>query len=436
MIFGLFSFRHWLLFFLILLGAGILSAEEFTFDVSEIEKKPYDIGGFLELRPMLFGLDKDSAFYRLRYHDKDPGSVRDDYGLGLRLEGSYEKGVAGVFLRTDALLNYIEDDWSDDFKVLEGYLSFKPTHGFSINAGKRVIPWGKGYAFNPVAFVSRPKDADDPNEALEGYYVIDADFIKSFGGPLKTLALTPVLLPVTREINDGFGKPDHLNFAARLYLLLYDTDLDFMFFTGNSRTTRYGFDFSRNISTNFEIHGEFAWIRNTPKKSIDPSGNLFLKTEDGFQTLLGIRYLTANDITVYLEYYHNDAGIKANDAENFYGFVDDAYNHFLATGDNVPLTRATQLSRGTLTAPRPMRDYLYFRASIKEPFDILYFTPAITTIINLNDESLSLSPELAYSPVTNLDLRLRGMFLVGSGKTEFGEKQYDYRVELRIRYFF
>ena len=45
-------------------------------------------------------------------------------------------------------------------------------------------------------------------------------------------------------------------------------------------------------------------------------------------------------------------------------------------------------------------------------------------------------PELAYSPMTNLDLRLRAAFLLGGNKTEYGEKQNDYRLELRLRYYF
>ena len=83
-----------------------------------------------------------------------------------------------------------------------------------------------------------------------------------------------------------------------------------------------------------------------------------------------------------------------------------------------------------------MQDYLYLRLSQKEPFNILYFTPALTGIMNLNDRSFSLTPELAYTGITNLELRLRMGFLAGARHTEFGEKQNDYRVELRIGYYF
>lgn len=72
----------------------------------------------------------------------------------------------------------------------------------TVEVGKKVTKWGKGYAWNPVAFADRPKNPEDPLEALEGFYVLSADFVKSFQGPLKTLAFTPVVLPVT-----GSGAP-------------------------------------------------------------------------------------------------------------------------------------------------------------------------------------------------------------------------------------
>jgi hypothetical protein len=45
-------------------------------------------------------------------------------------------------------------------------------------------------------------------------------------------------------------------------------------------------------------------------------------------------------------------------------------------------------------------------------------------------------PELAYSPRTNVELRLRAAALAGERRTEYGEKQNDYRLELRVRYYF
>jgi len=87
-------------------------------------------------------------------------------------------------------------------------------------------------------------------------------------------------------------------------------------------------------------------------------------------------------------------------------------------------------------APFPMRHYLYARVSQKEPFDILDFFPSLFTIINLEDGSFTLTPELLYKGVTNLELRLRGTVLLGAANTDFGERPSDARIEIRARYFF
>jgi len=118
---------------------------------------------------------------------------------------------------------------------------------------------------------------------------------------------------------------------------------------------------------------------------------------------------------------------------DYLSFVHTAYNQLLATGDTTLRARSVQSAYLRHT---PMRRYLYLRVIQKEPFDILYFTPALTVIANLDDSSTSVAPELAYAGVTNLDLRLWLLFLSGGQLTDFGEKQNDRRLELRMRYYF
>jgi hypothetical protein len=50
---------------------------------------------------------------------------------------------------------------------------------------------------------------------------------------------------------------------------------------------------------------------------------------------------------------------------------------------------------------------------LKEPFDVLYFTPALTTILNLDDQSCSVTPELTYTGITNWEVQLRWIVLLG-----------------------
>jgi len=79
---------------------------------------------------------------------------------------------------------------------------------------------------------------------------------------------------------------------------------------------------------------------------------------------------------------------------------------------------------------------MFLRISQKEPLNILYFVPSLTSIFNLNDKSFSLALELLYNPVTNLELRLKATTLFGPQGSEFGEKQSDFRIEFRGRFYF
>ena len=419
--------------------SSVSFAEEYKFDISEIEKKPYHVGGYVEFRPVLFVLDRDASLYKLKLFNRDEGKTIEEYNGKLQLEGSLEKGIARLFVRTNFELKYSYLDWEHNETkrmIHEGYLSLKPSSSLSFKLGKQTLLWGKGYAFNPVAFAGRPKDADDPELALEGFITASADYIKSFNGPLKTFSITPVIFPVYKHLNNDFGKVNRLNFAGKLYFLLYDTDIDLMALTGGSRTNRFGIDFSRNIATNFEIHGEFAFINNQTKRVIDSQGNTSNAKFDAKSYLLGIRYLTPWDTTFIFEYYGNGTGFTHLEMKDYFSFIDKGYDLYLKNGNDSLLKKAGSVTEGNYGRPNPMQDYLYLRVTQKEPFNILYFTPAITTIMNLNDKSLSLSPEFLYTGFTNWELRLKGTALVGQRETEFGEKQNDYRIELRVRYYF
>lgn len=429
------------------LSAKGFGEEQYRVDLEQIDKemevKPYSFGGFLEFQSVLFGLDRDSAFSRLKFKDRDEGATVEQYQVRLRLEGGYRWGIASFRFRVDGFAQNDYLGWDGDPVLMEGFFTFKPSENLSVDLGKKPNKWGKGYAWNPVSFVDRPKNPEDPEEALEGLYVLTADLVKSFDGPLKTLAFTPVLMPVMREINDDFGARGDLNVAGRLYMLLLDTDLDFMFFTGDSRTTRYGFDFAHNILSNFEVHGELAWINDAPVASLETHRPLRVDHKDVLSGLVGIRYLTSTDLTMILEYYHNGPGFGRDDMRNFVGLVNSVLSRRRPAGPPVPgmppaasTPPLPSAEENPFSRPNPMRDYIYFRASQKEPFDILYLTPALTTVWNLEDRSFTLIPELLYSPITNLELRLRGAMLFGGSGTEYGEKQNDYRVELRARYFF
>ena len=425
-----------LFFMFYLIPPPAAAAESYSFDLDEIEKKPYHFGGFIEIKPVLFGLDRDAAFYKLRFFDNPRAQSLLEANGRIQLEGSYEKNIFRIYAKTNTDLKSSYSGESERTTFYELYGSVKPSANLNFALGKKTMKWGKGYAWNPVAFIDRPKDPDDPEQALEGYILATADYIKSFEGQLKTFSFTPVIFPVYDHVNDTYGNNYKLNFAGRLYFLLYDMDIDLIFMAGGSRTDRYGIDFSRNITTNFEIHGELAYVRNFQKNVLDVNGNRYLVEGDAVSYVVGIRHLTTFDLTTIVEYYHNGLGFSGDDMKNYYDYINRGYDAYQTTGSSTLLGNAQQMAEGGYGRANAAVNYLYIRFSQKEPFDILYFTPSLTWMMNTDDQSWSLTPEMLYTGITNWEVQLRWIVLMADDLSEFGEKQNSNKLELRPRYFF
>ncbi len=410
---------------------------EYDFDVSEFEKKPYEIGGLAGLTPGLMLADEKAALYRLKYfRDSRKPDLVDLMEMELMLEGSYRAGNGTLKGRVDSFLNYDGREWDDRIVVQEAFLSVQDTPTFVTDVGKKVLKWGKGYAFNPVAFVDRPKDPNDAELALEGFYVAHFDYIRSFQGPLTTLAVTPVFVPILGTINEELGDENGANAALKVYFLLWDTDIDLAGLAGQGVTPRYGLAFSRNIVSNLEVHGEGAFRHDVEKFLLTSKGELESQKQDAASALVGLRYLAPTNTTFIFEYYVNQAGYDKEQTEDFYAFVEDAFKTFEETENEKPMRVAGKASQSGYGKPYSMRNYGFLRASHPEPFDIVYLASALTGVVNIDDGSFSAFPEVGYEGVKDFEFRLKAGVLYGTHDSEFGSKVADYRADLRMRYFF
>ncbi len=410
--------------------------ESYSFDASQFEKKPLEVNGYAELKGEQFTFDRNAALYQLGYFDQNPRNNFDRGTGSLQLDGLYRHGIVTAHVLTFGSYAHDYTGNSHDARFYEAPVSAQPGAGETFDLGKKTLSWGKGYAWNPVGFVQRPKDPNDPDLSREGYVIAGGDFVRSLPGTLKTVAFTPLVVPTTDDLNADFGSPGHLNPAAKVYFLYANTDIDLTWLGAGAKSARYGFDFSRNLGTNFEIHGEWAHIAATTHPVVDSTGKISPLSASVTSYLLGIRYLSERQLTVILEYYYNGAGYSTDEMQNFAALVHDVYDQYQTTGNAMLLTQLRAMLQPAMAQPNPGRRYLYLRLSQSEPFDILYVTPALTMIANVDDHSYSIAPELLYTGITNFEIRLRVFWLHGANLTDFGEKQYDRRIELRARYYF
>ena len=415
------------------LFAGLVAASgawaDETFDVSAFEKKAFEWTGFLEMRPEHQSLRSASAGYQLQYKGDTRTAVD-------RLSTAAE--ISGVLRHESLKFNFTGHASSvNDFRgvesdahMYEAYGSWQADPTVSVEIGKRALRWGKGYAWSPVAFLERQKDPNDPELAREGFAMATGSLVRSFDGPLKTLTLTSALVPTKSGLNSDFGVSGHLNPAFKLYGLIFDTDVDLIYAAPGSRGSRLGFDFSRNLGSNLEIHGEWARSTDASRTLLTPTNGLAIQTQSYSSYLLGLRYLTERDTTIVFEYYRNGNGYSMQEMSQFYDLV-------RASTTNAALAQpAARAASQGYNQPNMAQHYAYLKISQKEPFDILDFTPSVTLIANTNDHSFSLVPEALYTGFKNLELRLRLALNSGNVSTEYGEKPVRSRVELRARYFF
>jgi hypothetical protein len=411
-----------------LMAASGAWADE-SFDPAAYEKKAFELTGYVEVLPEQQWLRQDSVGYQLAY----PGESRSTVN---RLGGSAE--LSGVLRHQTLSFSFTghanalngPGGTVSDARMYEAYGRWQANENINTELGKRALRWGTGYAWNPVGFMQRPKDPLDPELSREGYGMAIGSYVQSFEAPLQTVAVTGLFLPTTAGLNSDFGPPGHSNPAVKVYGLFYDTDVNLIYAGRGSRGPRVGFDFSRNLGSNLEIHGEWAHSADAPRAVLTDNNTLVVETRSFVNYLVGLRYLTERDTTFIVEYYRNGGGFSTAESQQFYDLV-------RASSDNSALANlvARAAAQG-YTRPNMMRSYAYLRVSQKEPFDILDFTPSFSLIANTEDRSWSLIPELLYTGVKNLELRARLVLNHGDSGTEYGERAVRARAELRARLYF
>jgi hypothetical protein len=422
----------------VVLSTGPAVAQQtYSFEPSEYQQKAFELGGYAEGKLEGFSLNRSGAFYQLNKPSGSQPSINE------RATGTLE--VAGKYHRDIATLDFTaHGDGERDVvfgndrhtKLYQGGINLQPEIGLSLDAGKRVLLWGKGYAWNPVGFVQRPKDPTDPDASREGFWMASATLTRSFqAGPVRTLAVTSVFIPATPAINNDFGQVHHDDVAGKIYLLVGKTDIDLMALSGGAKSARYGADFSSSVTPALELHGEIARVTKSTRTVLNAAGQPVPLTTAATDYLIGLRYLTEAATTFIVEYYHNGEGFQDSEGDSFYSLAHDAFAQYRATGNTALLQKANMMS-AMYKRPNPMRNYVNFRISQNEPFDIVYLTPSLTIQANTTDRSMLVLPELLYTGFKNVELRLRLQQNFGTHLTEFGEKQASTRIEFRARYYF
>ena len=362
----------------------------------------------------------------------------------------------------------------------ELYVTYTPKPWLNFLVGKKRIVWGSGFAFNPTDLVNPLKDPTDPNFQRSGNWLarIELPFEKftistlfapqalyqSSGIPYALLKYPSCSVPgCTPPPDDSY----HYLLAARLYLLLFNTDINLFYFFSNryndyfDNASRFGGSFSRYFFTDYELHAEALFQFGSSKLYPDhlcasggacnPATALSAsKLTDGNvypRVLVGGRTQFRDESTLSLEYYYQADGYSNLEFEDFLRLLAKAQMANVTTPGVG--TTATGGSSGALpnrfTFDPLRRHYLiasYTKSKIKDDFSI-----SAVIIAGLTDLSGTLSPSVSWQAREWLSLSLYGFIPIRGipvGQVNVNDVNYseyslvpiDFRVLFEARAFY
>jgi len=260
---------------------------------------------------------------------------------------------------------------------------------FDLTLGKQQIAPGVGYAWNPTDIFNL-QDLMDPTYENEGISAVTLSIPLSY-----RTTLSGILQPKNSwnetvqyyQLKSGIGQFDLSALYSRSQL---------------SQTGLFGASVQTHDLYGFNLEGEMFGLgirSEVATHRLDYSDNL------KYEYIIGADYTFKNSLYLLTEFYHSDLGAKTDQTA-----FDDYLVYF--AGERKSLNQNYLFA----LAMYPLGDLL----------DISAFG-----IINLDDKSAVIAPQLMYRIFQDVELSIMGSWFVGDNTDEYGYQEHGARVRLR-----
>ena len=283
-------------------------------------------------------------------------------------------------------------------RVRQAYARVSATSWLDVEAGKRLVRWGTGYAFTPTGLLDPPRRATDPQDRLglnEGTALVQATVFRG------DIALT-VAAAAPRAWRPAAPAPERL-MAAKLRTAIHGFELALVASGADRQRFSAGANFTHVVGERLEWHGEWLLHDQTSPwvARLDP-------LHAGARTtsaLLGLQYTSAAGVNVVLEGYRDGNGLD-----------DVAWQRLVGGSRMVADLPPTPASTVVATVRPSRRDFVFVRAA-RASSDARW-TPELTTILGVDDGSVTIVPASAWRLRTHVDVYVRGVALAGASRSE------------------
>ena len=322
-----------------------------------------------------------------------------------------------------------------------------------LRGGKKRETWGVGWTFSPIDnIIEFPKNKLDPSESKEGKYL--AMTVVPLGNSSLSLVYFPqVDFDLTTETGQS-GIPNKITLddgtiGLRGSFLLWDTDVSPIFYRTDKipdlmknyyglTLTRYWLDLGAYVEMEGHEGNDLERVqKNSEGVYSFPVGddlvNLHKDDDDIFVNFaLGTNYTFSDDSKITLEYFRNNEGYNDNEFDEFVDSVKSEakiYRDIHEESSMLKLLKANQLLED-----RIRKNYLSFSFDRPNTFDD--FFPHLGIILGLDDYSALINGAITYNVRDDTSISLDARGYLGDSDTEFGMKPENFRLFMKVKYFF
>lgn len=336
--------------------------------------------------------------------------------LGIKLELNQDEKQSGVvLLQYKAKTPESLGDWEDGYNTLtvnQAYLDITLSPESILRAGRQKIAWGSGLAWNPTNYFGADKNRADMTNEFPGVDAVDFETV--FGQSSLTV--------VVKQDGSLTDWGEGVKYVTRLGR----GDLAFSAFRQGS-ANGFGFDWATSLG-DYTIYTELASKAGTGRFYVTDSGGelLWVARPAGkrfINGVIGINRTFPDNVMVQLEYYFNEAGWDAGEADHYARYLDDPAHH-AEVGDLMK-------EKGDLFGDL-RKKYLYFLIRKAEIADD--WTMACRVMWNIDDGGLMITPMAEYRLGQSSQATFMINLFTGGKTTEFGGvltgTQYTAKVSL------
>ncbi len=336
-------------------------------------------------------------------------------GRGAALLGSNALVAAGdgtwdwqrrVKLGAGLLLIAPSDD-HPELRVREAYARTSVLPWLDVEAGKRLLRWGTGYAFTPTGVLDPPRDATDPQDRLglnEGMLLVRAD---AFAG--STAVTIAAAAPRLDRPHPATADTPHRLLAMRVRTTITGVEVAGVASAADNQRLSVGANFTHVVGRQLEYHGELLLHddQSTWRERLAPHE----PRERRVSGLLGFQYTFDLGLNTIVEYYHDGNGLTSTMWSRLFDGALDAQREHAA------LPALAAAGAGTLNRPT-RQNFLFLRGSRANTDGIIL--PDLITLVSLDDGGLTLVPTLRLAPTRHLQLYVRALLLTGRSRSAEG----------------